>query len=402
MEEKEEDRESKRNEQLPLKSQPEQQADNNGQGVPSSGTLSNPDNLVAQQGTPLDQQGQKDGTKRGPRQFQIHHDFIDKMIKQLKINKNSTRGLNVVEPELTHKEIEDKNEAIKSGLKEDDHDEIDKEVGNLDDPFSQIFLAKKAYLDQYYELSDLMVCCPIYRRYRVALEFAENQVYPMFNIKEKYSSNFAHDCLGNQCRAFTIDMSHRKIKGMGRKRFVNMTKKMRCGIYCFCACCSRPTLEIKSPLNPDLAEEEQEQELYGRVIEKRTVCSPTFDLYYKDEENPSWCIKGSCCQCGYGCPEMCGGCCGSGKAKFHIYKYIEKDFGNGEKEIVEEKQGMVVKNSEYGSVWKPDSERYEIDFPDNVDTPQEKLLMVAGTLFLAYMYFQKTNVKKRCHNNEDV
>lgn len=290
--------------------------------------------------------------------------------------KGKLRYLGIVDPEMNDEEIEKKELEIKED--EENKLNLDKSGEDIvDDQMAQLHLCKKAYLDQYYELSDLMVCCALYRRYRLSLEYGE-KAYHFYNLKEEADSSCGHDCCPNQCRGFHVNADYYRLKDGTRDRnFFVFNKLFRCGVSCLCSCCSRPTLEVIT----------QGGQLIGRIIEQRTFCSPTIMIYYKQNRNPTWKISGRCSQCGYCCRDLCAGCCS--EATFYIYKAMDE-------ENVE--FGSIVKKNEYGKVWKPDCERIEINFPE-IAVPEEKVLIIGGTLMMLYMYYQNSKVRTRCHNN---
>ena len=81
----------------------------------------------------------------------------------------------------------------------------------LQDPMALFSGAQKAYIDQFYQLSDLFVICPLYFNYRISLEYCTSQnqeakgkggkkeftAYHLFNTKE-ISPACSHNCLSNQ------------------------------------------------------------------------------------------------------------------------------------------------------------------------------------------------------------
>lgn len=325
----------------------------------------------------------KDGERKEeaevvPPNFVMNEAFQGNLITALE-KYGRIRSKCIVDQEMNDDEINKKEREIKEEeLYKEGKGQIVVQNDMADDQLSQLNLCKKAYLDQYYELSDLMVCCSLYRRYRLSLEFNE-KAYHLYNVKEAPSGHCSHDCCPNQCRGFLIDFDYYTIKeNIKVNDYITAKKLMRCGISCLCACCSRPTLEMRN----------QKGEMIGRVVELRTACTPTIMLYYKNNRNPTWKIAGRCSQCGYCCRDLCTGCCN--EANFYIYKSMDEE----EKEF-----GQITKRNEYGKVWKPDCERIEITFPEsNLCHPEEKVLILGGTLLILYLYYQNSKVRTRCHN----
>ena len=247
----------------------------------------------------------------------------------------------------------------------------------LDDDLAKFGPATKAFIDQYYKISDMFVCCPLYYNYRISLQY-DNEAYFLFDTKE-YSPVCSHDCCPNQARTFDMELRSLSIdeKKM-RKRFATINKPYRCACSCCCACCSRPTLNVK--INGGV-------EYIGKVVEIRTLCTPTLYIFNK-ANNWKWKISGSCSQCGYCCKDLCCGMCNN--CTFQIYPPGEDPDAKA--------VGIINKVKMSGKKRKPDFEQVEVSFPGTASC-QDKVLIISACLFLQMLYFQNISNKKRCHGN---
>ena len=250
-----------------------------------------------------------------------------------------------------------------------------------DNPLVQLHAAKVAYIDQFYRVSDLFVCCPLHYRYHISLGYSNNQAYHLFDTKE-YSPVCSHDCCPNQSRQIDVEIDGYTVEEHKKQKFLKLHKPFRCACLCFCACCTRPTLLITNM---------KTQEQYGKIIEIRPGCDPTMHVYYKQNKKPSWKIVGSCCQCGYCCKSICPGTCT--EAKFGIYRISDEKNLNME--------GKIFKKIISGFKLKPDVEQIQIEFPQDIN-PEEKANFIAAGLLIGYLYYQNISNGKRCHNVEEV
>lgn len=254
-------------------------------------------------------------------------------------------------------------------------------VDSKDNPLAQLQAAKSAYIDQYYRVSDLFICCPLHYRYHISLDFGKNQAYHLFDTKE-FSPVCSHDCCPNQAREIDIEVDGYTVEEHKKQKFMKLHKPYRCACCCFCACCTRPTLIITN---------EKTNEQLGRIVEIGTACDPTMYLYYKKNRAATWKIVGSCCQCGYCCKSLCPGTCT--EAEFGIYR--PEDIKN------QNMEGKIVKKRIDGEKLKPDVEQIEVTFPVDAN-PEEKSVFIAAGLLVGYLYYQNISNGKRCHNVEDI
>ena len=238
----------------------------------------------------------------------------------------------------------------------------------LDDNLAKFGPAEKAYIDQYYKISDMFVICPLYYNYRISLQYEEKgDAYFLFDTKE-YSPVCSHNCCPNQARTFDMELRAFSMdEKFIRKRFATLNKPYRCACSCLCACCSRPTLNVN--INGGT-------EYLGKVVEIRTICSPTLYIYNK---NDTWKYKitGSCSQCGYCCKDLCCGMCNS--AQFEIYPAGDDPDAKP--------VGIIKKVKMSGKKRKPDYEQVEVTLPKN-GSCQDKVLIISAGIFLEMLYFQ--------------
>ena len=292
-----------------------------------------------------------------------------------------------IKRERSQQEEEDKKreKELKQKEKEDDYNLIPEQVNlqnnqifrTLEDDLAKFGPATKAYIDQYYKISDMFVCCPLYYNYRISLQY-DKDAYFLFDTKE-YSPVCSHDCCPNQARTFDMEIRSYSIdEKMIRKRFATINKPYRCACSCCCACCSRPTLNVK--INGG-------SNYIGKVVEIRTLCTPTLYIFNK-ADNWKWKISGSCSQCGYCCKDLCCGMCNN--CTFQIYPPGEDPDAKA--------VGIINKVKMSGKKRKPDYEQVEVTFPGTASC-QDKVLIISACLLLQMLYFQNISNKKRCHGD---
>ena len=303
-----------------------------------------------------------------PEKFDITRDIDDIMKEENKINKRL---------EEENKIVEDKEREDKINLNKYKEETLLGKT-NIEDPMAVFYGAKKIYIDQFYKLSDLFVICPIYYNYRISLSYdnspTNKTAYHLFNTKE-ISPSCSHNCCPNQSREIDINIFNFVLNSRDKRiqKFIKLTKKYRCALSCFCACCSRPTFIVETLI-----------EMLGQIVETRTVTDPI--LHIKDiNEDIIYIIKGSCCQCGFCCRDQC---CGSQKCsscEFTIY--------DAEGKI---EKGKIKKGHRSGHKILPDYDQLEITLPEE-DSCQNKILIMCSALVIEYLYFQNYSNMKRCN-----
>ena len=253
----------------------------------------------------------------------------------------------------------------------------------LEDPFALFYKAETAYIDQYYKLSDLFVICPIYMSYRISLEYCIGEVdgrkeygaYHLFNTKET-SPPCTHNFCANQARDININLFNIVLEPEERKRkiqkFVTLKKGCRCAFSCFCACCTRPTFYVDTPIGN-----------LGKIIEKRTICDPIIEVRNINDE-VVYVISTSGSSCGFCCRDQC---CDSRKCascEFIIYDGT-----------MQYKYGTIHKDHKSGKKMRPDYDQLKVVFPPDISC-QDKILLLCASLALEYLYFQNFTNMKRC------
>ena len=253
----------------------------------------------------------------------------------------------------------------------------------LQDPIALFSGAEKVYIDQYYKISDLFVICPLYYNYRISLEYCTTQVpekvyeaFHLFNTKE-ISSPCSHNCCSNQMREIDIRLFNFIVdpKDKEVQKFITIRKPCRCSFACFCACCSRPTFFVETPI-----------EQLGKIVEIRTICDPTIKILDINEDE-IYTITTSCSDCGY-C--LRDGCCRArkcAKCEFTIFdKQMKKKFGK------------IKKDHRSGKKIMPDYDQIEIEYSQEISC-QDKILIMCAGLVLEYLYFQNLSNSRRCNGN---
>ena len=253
----------------------------------------------------------------------------------------------------------------------------------VQDPYALFSGAQKVYIDQFYKLSDLFILCPYYFSYRISLEYCisgENseekkyEAYHLFNTKE-FTPSILHDCFPNQARQININIFNFIVDPKERdvQKFITMTKPCRCAVSCFCACCTRPTFIVETPI-----------EEIGRIVETRTLCDPVVQIL--DINNDViYNIITDCSDCGYCCRDHF---CDSRRCA--ICEFIIYD-GQGINKL-----GKIKKDHRSGKLIKPDYDQMEITYPA-ICSCQDKILIMCAALAIEYLYFQNMTNIKRCN-----
>ena len=255
-------------------------------------------------------------------------------------------------------------------------------TGNNDisDPMALFEGAEKAYIDQFYKLSDLFVICPLYFNYRISLEYKINSsdyaAYHLFNTKE-ISPLCSHNCCANQARQidinifnFIVDPKH---PNKTVQKFIKLKKNCRCAFGCFCACCSRPTFSVETICDQ-----------IGYIVEAMG-CNPVIqvldinkDIVYE--------VKTSYSDCGFCLRDQCCDARKCAKCTFFIYDAKNNSVGT------------ITKDHRSGKKVKPDYDQLVVVFPPEISC-QNKILLTCSALVIEYLYFQyMTNVKRCCGN----
>ena len=303
---------------------------------------------------------------------------ITRTIDELK--KDEERQLKI--EELEDKNLESKERDDKNHLSNYKQSAIN---GNtlLQDPFAVFHGAETAYIDQFYKLSDLFVCCPLYYNYRISLEYLigknegknEYASYHLFNTKET-SPPCSHDCCENQTREIDINILNFTLEPEDKTRriqkFVTLKKACRCAFLCFCACCTRPTFYVDTPIDH-----------LGKIVEMRTCCDPLINVYDINDDI-AYVISTSGCDWGYCCRDQCCDSRTCATCEFFIYDSKMKN-----------KLGEIRKDHKSGRKMMPDYDQIKVIFPPEISC-QDKILLVCAALVVEYLYFQNFSNSKRC------
>ena len=279
----------------------------------------------------------------------------------------------IIQKTQEENKIQESQTKTENNLKKDNPNEP--KLNSLEDSIALFGPVKKIYMDQFYKLSDMFVCCPLYFNYRLSFDFGTGVAFHLFDSRE-YSPACSHDCCPNQSREIDIDLIKYDILTGKKVKFLTMKKEFRCACLCCCACCSRPTMEVTI-----------DKKRIGKIREIRTACDPTIyifnylgDLKFK--------IKGSCCQCGYCFKDLCSQCCKN--CEFEIFTNRDLEY--------EKPLGKIKKCKRSGEKVRPDYDQLEIDFPENAN-PNDKILILCATFLLETLYFQNHSNSKRCHGD---
>ena len=296
-----------------------------------------------------------------------------------------TRNIKVLDEEEKKQREEEKKEDLNAETKEREekmylnHYKESNLLGEtkIQDPMALFYGAEKVYIDQFYKLSDLFVICPLYFNYRISLEYKisdnEYAAYHLFNTKE-ISPACSHNFCANQAREIDINIINFVLESQDRKiqKFLKLRKNCRCAFSCLCACCSRPTFVVETPVDP-----------IGKIVEVRTTTDPLIHVFDGIDEL-IYVITAKCSDCGYFCRDEC---CGNRKCAEIIFTICDS--------TQEHKLGFITKNHRSGKRVKPDYDQLSVTFPPGISC-QNKVLLMCSALVLEYLYFQNLSNTKRC------
>ena len=246
----------------------------------------------------------------------------------------------------------------------------------ISDPLALFHIAKKAYIDQYYKISDLFVKCSLYYNYRISLEYNKpEEQYFLFQTKE-ISPICQHVCCTNPSRNikinienFVINENEKENKEKLMEPFLYIRKNFRCSL---CCCCSRPTFTVISQTTK-----------FGKIIEKMSAGDPEIDIY-DDNNNIIYIISCKGCACGYCCADLC---CGGQKCATCDY-FI---YNNEKSEVL----GHITKYHKHGKKIGPDYDQIAIEFPEQASC-QDKVLITCAGLSILYLYYQHNANGGKC------
>jgi hypothetical protein len=223
----------------------------------------------------------------------------------------------------------------------------------------------------------------LYINYRISLEYCIGEIdgrkeygaYHFFNTKET-SPPCSHNCCANQARQIDINLFNIILEPEERRRkiqkFVSLKKGCRCAFSCLCACCTRPTFYVDTPIGN-----------LGKIIEKRTICDPIIEI--RDiNDDVIYVISTTGSNCGYCCRDQCCDNRKCASCEFIIY--------DGSMQY---KYGTINKDHKSGKRMMPDYDQLKVVFPPNISC-QDKILIVCSALVLEYLYFQNFTNTKRC------
>ena len=251
---------------------------------------------------------------------------------------------------------------------------------NISDPIALFDGAEKAYIDQFYKLSDLFVICPLYFNYRISLEYKINSsdyaAYHLFNTKE-ISPLCSHNCCANQARQIDINIFNfivdPKYPSKTVQKFIKLKKNCRCALGCFCACCSRPTFSVETVCDQ-----------IGYIVEAMG-CNPVIQVLDINKD-VIFEVKARYCDCGFCLRDQCCDARACAKCAFFIYDTKNNSVGT------------ITKDHRSGKKVKPDYDQLAVVFPAEISC-QNKILLTCSALVIEYLYFQHmTNVKRCCGN----
>ena len=330
--------------------------------------------------------------------YKVSPSYPEKLIKALKEGNrlrpkvlleperdDITRNIKVLDEEEKKQREDDKKEDLNAETKEREekmylnHYKESNLLGDtkIQDPMALFYGAEKVYIDQFYKLSDLFVICPLYFNYRISLEYKisdnEYAAYHLFNTKE-ISPLCSHNLCANQAREIDVNIFNFVLESQDRKiqKFLKLRKNCRCAFSCFCACCSRPTFVVETPIEP-----------IGKIVEVRTTTDPLIHIFDGIDEL-IYVITAKCSDCGYFCRDECCGNRRCAEITFTISDATQ-----------EHKLGFITKNHRSGKRVKPDYDQLTVTYPPGISC-QNKVLLMCSALVLEYLYFQNLSNTKRC------
>ena len=183
--------------------------------------------------------------------------------------------------------------------------------------------------------------------------------YHLFNTKE-ISPSLSHTFCPNQFREIDINIYNFIVEPKDKQvqKFITIRKPWRCALSCFCACCSRPTFIVETPI-----------EKLGTILELRTICDPIVKIL-DAKDNPINAITTKCNDCGY---FMRDECCNARRWAKCLFLILDAE----QKQIM----GKIQKDHRSGKRIKPDYDQIVVVFPLNVSC-EDKILIMCAALIL--------------------
>lgn len=237
-------------------------------------------------------------------------------------------------------------------------------------PMDILYNAVSAYIEQKFELLEVLASCETPNQYYISTKDAEGNKHYLFKAKEQSSCCCRIFCPGS-CRKFDINLNMIMTSSQGqqvKKEFIKFSRPFKCT----CCCWGRPAMT---------AEYVDTHEIIGKMKEPYTVCGPQVYVY---DLNGSiiYTIHIRCCQCGYCCRNnFCGRC---SPCEFDIY---EKTNINGDP------VGVVYKKVKGIESIIGDADFYNIKFPIGA-TVEGKLLLIGAVIMIDYLYYEEKDDDK--------
>jgi len=189
---------------------------------------------------------------------------------------------------------------------------------------------------------------------------------PLFKCKER--TDFCQRrCLPDSCKPFKMEISmlYETEGSIKYESYLHLERP------CKCACFGWNRNQVRV-----MHTEGGRNEYLGKIVDPFNWCNIQLDVY-SQEDTLKYIIFGNCCQAGiwFKCP--CQSC-----------ETLDLEIRSTSGEIISKIQkGPHIKNNENTA------DNFLVDFPKNI-SPNDKLLLMSGVLFLDYKYFE-TNLKLR-------
>lgn len=242
----------------------------------------------------------------------------------------------------------------------------------IQDPMDELESSRKVLIRQKPQFIEQMFGCESANRYYVFSESPQQGVKLLFKCKE-FSSCWMRNCCPANNRAFKMDIKHIANAYNFNDDFSIPFLKINRPYKCACCCCCRPEMFINLGSN---------NQFLGRIVQPFQCCDPKF-LLYNNDGLLRYMIHADCCQCGLCCANSC---CGKlSKAVFNIYKGAD----------INTISGTIIKRpAKSGEELFTNADSYEIQFPINDITVEDKILLIVAGLMIDYQYFEQSPVDK--------
>ena len=233
-----------------------------------------------------------------------------------------------------------------------------------DNPMDELSNTDRVIIRQQAQFLEQIIGCESPNRYYV---FSDTQqgMKLLFKCKE-FSTCFMRNCCPASSREFKMDIKHIKNRNYFNEDFSNPFVQVNRPFKCSCFCCCRPEMFINQGYNT-----------LGRIIHQFTCCDPKFYVY--NNVGLKYIIEADCCQCGLVCSSNICGKLSQAVFNIHNVNDLNSICGN-----------IIKRGAKGGDEILTNADTYDILFPKNNITPQEKMVLIVAGLMIDYQYFEQS------------